>query len=193
MRDTKMTKTVGEHWVCAELARRGWAPALTRDGLERTDILAVGTHLPDRPTIEVQVKTATEGRTDDATSWPLGTKSQQPALNKREWFALVMLPEVSAAMRCFIVPRDHVAAGAWIQHMRWLTDPTAPRGARNAPVDRARTRATTFARYEGRWDLLDKKTDHTPVLLRPELRDLAQTTEVGLPPDHPWRKNLPDW
>lgn len=53
MSDTQMTKSVGEHWVCAELARRGWAPALTRDGLERTDILAVGTHLPDRPTIEV--------------------------------------------------------------------------------------------------------------------------------------------
>jgi hypothetical protein len=39
--DTKMIKTVGEHWVCATLARYGWAPALTRDGLERTDILAV--------------------------------------------------------------------------------------------------------------------------------------------------------
>ena len=52
--DTKMVKTVGEHWVCATLARHGWAPALTRDGLERTDILAVGTHLPERPTVEIQ-------------------------------------------------------------------------------------------------------------------------------------------
>jgi hypothetical protein len=39
--DTKQTKTIGEHHVASELARRGWAPALTRDGLERTDILAV--------------------------------------------------------------------------------------------------------------------------------------------------------
>src|SRR3954451_24010296 len=30
--DTKQTKTIGEHHVAAELARRGWAPALTRDG-----------------------------------------------------------------------------------------------------------------------------------------------------------------
>lgn len=43
MADTKQTKTVGEHHVAAELARRGWAPALTRDGVERTDILAVDT------------------------------------------------------------------------------------------------------------------------------------------------------
>jgi hypothetical protein len=41
--DTKMVKTVGEHWVCATLARHGWAPALTRDGLERTDILSQST------------------------------------------------------------------------------------------------------------------------------------------------------
>ena len=55
-----MTKTVGEHWVCATLARYDWAPALTRDGLERTDILAVNTQLAYRPTVEIQVKTASQ-------------------------------------------------------------------------------------------------------------------------------------
>lgn len=52
-----MTKSAGEHWVCSVLASAGWGAALTRDGLERTDILAVradGT----RRMIEVQVKTA---------------------------------------------------------------------------------------------------------------------------------------
>jgi hypothetical protein len=38
--DTKQTKTIGEHHVASELARRGWAPAMTRDGIERTDIVA---------------------------------------------------------------------------------------------------------------------------------------------------------
>ena len=58
MPDTKMTKTIGEHWVCTTLARLGWAPALTRDAIERTDILAVGTQHADRPRIEIQVKAA---------------------------------------------------------------------------------------------------------------------------------------
>lgn len=49
MVDTKMVKTVGEHWVCATLARRNWAPALTRDAIARTDIPAVGTDLPIGP------------------------------------------------------------------------------------------------------------------------------------------------
>jgi hypothetical protein len=35
-----MVKAAGEHWVASMLARHSWAPALTRDGLERTDILA---------------------------------------------------------------------------------------------------------------------------------------------------------
>lgn len=48
-----MTKSAGEHWTCAELARSKWAPALTRDGIARTDILAVATHLMDRPMIEI--------------------------------------------------------------------------------------------------------------------------------------------
>jgi hypothetical protein len=51
-----MTKSAGEHWVCSVLSRHGWAAALTRDGLERTDILAVQTGGPGRQTIEVQVK-----------------------------------------------------------------------------------------------------------------------------------------
>jgi hypothetical protein len=41
MIDTKMVKTAGEHWACSMLARHGWAPALTRDGTERTDVLTV--------------------------------------------------------------------------------------------------------------------------------------------------------
>jgi len=53
--DTKQTKTIGEHHVASELARRGWAPALTRDGLERTDILAVHTKPASRRMVEVQV------------------------------------------------------------------------------------------------------------------------------------------
>ena len=57
MADTKQTKTIDEHHVAAELARRGWAPALTRDGLERTDILAAHADGTDRRQIEVQVKT----------------------------------------------------------------------------------------------------------------------------------------
>ena len=96
-----MTKTVGEHWVCATLARYGWAPALTRDGLARTDILAVGTLLPNRPTVEIQVKTASDrGGTHHGR---FGDITQLTAASEHEWFVLVLLPELPLPPKAFVV------------------------------------------------------------------------------------------
>jgi len=66
--DTKQTKTIGEHWAASELARHGWAPAMTRDGLARTDILA--SHTQTGQMIQVQVKTSMSG--GPKMSWMLG-------------------------------------------------------------------------------------------------------------------------
>ncbi len=52
--DRKLTGSAGEHHVCSMLARYGWAASLTRDGLERTDILAV--HATQRWMIDVLVR-----------------------------------------------------------------------------------------------------------------------------------------
>ena len=71
-RDTKAVKSVGEFWVCCKLAMNGWAPALTRDGLKRTDILAeYSDSLSDSAAaslISVQVKTSRNER------WPLNAE-----------------------------------------------------------------------------------------------------------------------
>lgn len=191
MVDTKMTKSAGEHATCAALSILGWGAALTRDGLARTDILAVRTS-GERRMIEVQVKAARG--VDDRVSWQLGLKSQLPSESDREWFVLVMVPDVpEAAARSFIVPRDHVAAAAWISHTHWLTDPAAVPGKRNAGVDRARVTAPVWHRYENRWDLLEQSAYSAPVLLPPEYRDLALDPRVGLPPHHRWRRRLPEW
>lgn len=193
MADTKQTKTVGEHHVASELARRGWAPALTRDGLERTDILAVHTAPSERRQIEVQVKAA-RGLRMDRISWPLGTKVQGPSAHEREYFVLVAVPDdESVPPRDFVVPRSHVAAAAWISHMSWLTEPGVPEGQRNAPVDRARVLLPVFEKYEGRWDLLHVDESDVPVLLPPAYRDYAVDERVGLPEGHAWCERLPVW
>lgn len=194
MADTKQTKTIGEHHVAAELARREWAPALTRDGLERTDILAVLTDKDaPRRLIEIQVKAA-RGTNMNRISWPLNAKAQQPSLHGREYFVMVAIPEVSSLpLRNFILPRSHVAAAAWIEHMHWLTEPGIPIGQRNAPVDRSRVRLQTFESYEDRWDFLLADEPAVPVLLPRHYRELAQDGRVGLPPEHPWKKSLPSW
>lgn len=191
--DTKQTKTIGEHHVAAELARRGWAPALTRDGLERTDILAVLAEGAERRLVEIQVKTA-RGARMDSISWPLGSKSQAPSLHDREYFVMVAIPhDLRDRPRSFIVPRVHVAAAAWIEHMNWLTHPDAPPGKRNAPVERSRVQLRTFAAYEDRWDLLNLDQSATPVLLPSHFRELALIQRVGLPPGHEWLRSVPLW
>lgn len=189
--DTKLVKTAGEHWTCAMLARHGWAPALTRDGTERTDVLAVSTRLAHRPTIEVQVKAATQ--IGNRTTWPLNNKAQQPARSQHEWFVFVLLPAVPAPPRGFVVPRDHAAAAAWIVHQDWLTSPDVPEGRRNAPASQARVHDGIWDGYEDRWDLLGAPTGDVAVLLPGSLRERAQLDRVGLPPDHPWATRLPDW
>ncbi len=75
MADTKLVKSAGEHWVCGVLSRLGWAAALTRDGVARTDILAA--HSETGAMIEVQVKTASFG---GHTTFMLGEKGCNPAL-----------------------------------------------------------------------------------------------------------------
>jgi hypothetical protein len=193
MRDTKQSKTIGEHHVAAEMARRGWAPALTRDGLERTDILAVLTTGQERLLVEVQVKTA-RGSRMETISWPLGEKSQRPSAHQHEYFVMVAVPDDnSLAPRSFVVPRIHVAAAAWIEHMDWLTAAGVSPGKRNAPVDRSRVLLSTFQVYEDRWDLLEREQVQSPVLLPAHFRGLAQEGRVGLPPGHEWKEELPVW
>ena len=177
MADTKQTKTIGEHWVASELDRRDWAPAMTRDGLERNDSLAVKA-TDERPMIEVQVKSARG--LDPHVNWPLGAKAQGAPKSDREWFVMVSIhPDNSRPMCGFVVPRAHVAAAAWITHMHWLTEPGRKLGKRNAPVSMSREYREQFAGYEGRWDLLDHSAYESPVLLPPVFRDYAMGERVG--------------
>lgn len=192
MVDTKQTKTIGEHYAAAELARRGWASALTRDGLERTDILAVKTD-SQRRLVEVQVKTAMNSGWK-YVNWPLGDKSQTPSASEQEYFVMVgVLANMAIAPRFFVLPRAQVAAAAWITHQHWLTEPGIPAGKRNVSASRSRVRVRTFEQYEDRWDLLDIDEHECPILLPPEYRDLALEPRVGLPADHPWKVALPAW
>ena len=68
-------------------------------------------------------------------------------------------------MRSFVVPRDHLAAAAWIVHMNWLQDPIVSPGKRNVGVERARIRVEVLVGYEDGWDMLASPTTQAPVLL----------------------------
>jgi hypothetical protein len=189
MADKKLVKSAGEHWVCGVLSRLGWAAALTRDELARTDIL--GAHTETGRMIEVQVKAASFG---SRFSFFLGGKGCDPARTEQEWYVLVGLPESPwGSPRAFIVPRDHVAAATWIRHMEWQTNPEVPPGKRNTAIKAARVDDWVFARYEQRWDLLDQPASKVPIMLPPRFREWALGERVGLRADHPWQMEMPNW
>ena len=104
--DTKMTKSSGEHWVCSMLSQYGWGAALTRDGLERTDILAVHTTEPGRP---MRSPGEVLNYAGPKSSWPLGTKAQGPSQSDREWFVLVLLGRSSSRALAFTQEPNHSA------------------------------------------------------------------------------------
>lgn len=174
--------------MCSVLSRFQWAAALTRDGVARTDILAVhenGRH------VSIQVKTTSPAK---SPRFMTGSKCLAPAISPNEYFVLVALNGTEwGSPRAYVVPRDHLAAAVWIEHQEWLTNPSVPSGKRNTSIDGARTSAAVFARYEQRWDLLNKPTDELPVLLPPRFRTLARDARVLLPPDHPWAVVEPAW
>lgn len=187
--DRKLVGSSGEHYVCYQLARNRWVASLTREGLERSDILAV--HSESRRMIEVQVKTASPMQ---KPIWILGSKGLIPAVSDHEWYVFVALTAGEAtAPRCYVVPRTHVAAATWVVHQNWLTHPDTEPGTRNADVSRARVNVDVWHGYESRWDRLAEPTTHQPVLLPGWIRDRAQEERVGLPPSHPWIVDLPEW
>src|SRR3954468_17491401 len=88
-------------------------------------ILAVradwGAEQPERPMIEVQAKTMRHIR---KPMWRMGAHWLAAAASPREWYVFVLLGEdVRQRPRCWVVPRDHAVAGAWIAHMHWRTEP----------------------------------------------------------------------
>ena len=189
MLDKKLTGSAGEHLVCGVLAQFNWAAALTREGVARTDVLAVNAETSR--TVSIQVKT-TWVNTGSLANWFVGTVLG--AESASEWYVLVKL-EGPAPAGCsyFVAPRDHVAAATWISHQNWLTEPSAKPGTRNSPLSQARIAEPLLMAYKDRWDLLNQSTDDVPVLLPSQLREWALEKRVGLPPGHPWRKTLPDW
>ena len=118
MADNKITKSAGEHWVCSVLSRLHWAAALTRDGVARTDILAV--HETGRH-VSIQVKTTSPAKNP---RFMTGSKCLVPAISTSEYFVLVALSTSEwGSPRAFVVPRDHLAAAVWIEHQRMAVQP----------------------------------------------------------------------
>ncbi|MHB8246490.1 MAG: hypothetical protein ACYDGN_14300 [Acidimicrobiales bacterium] len=185
--DKKLVGSSGEHLVCAVLAQLGWAAALTRDGLARTDLLAVDASTGRAVTIQVKTTWVAAGK---QAEWTCGLKDLEPARSPTEWYVMVKLEGKAPAMaRYFVVPRDHVAAATWIVREAWATDPDVAKPRKRR--DRWCVFESTWKDYEDRWGLLRSPAGDAPVLLSTWCQERCQEERVGLRSDHPWFGALP--
>ncbi len=124
---------------------------------------------------------------------PTGGGQLVPAESDQEWYVLVLLGrDPRERPRCFVVPRDHVVAAAWITHEGWLSDPDVPVGSRKDGT--VRVWPSDFVRYEERWELLDEPTGSVPVLLPSRFEALLREPRIAFPSWHPWWEAAPsDW
>ncbi|HET6203338.1 MAG TPA: hypothetical protein VFI25_11110 [Planctomycetota bacterium] len=108
---TSDTGHAGEHLVMAELLRRGYAAALTRDGSLGIDILAAS---PDGArTVAIQVKTKKRSR-----RWRLRAKDE-----RRTAVVYVLVDLVGERPRFYVVPGAVVAENIARKHRQWLAAP----------------------------------------------------------------------
>ena len=105
----------------------------------------------------------------------------------------MLAPKPPLPLKSFVLPLDHASAATWIVYRNWLTNPAVPEGKRNTALIQAKIEQSIFEKYEDHWELLGTPTSNVEVLLPSWLRDAAQEKRVGLPPDHPWNKDLPQW
>jgi hypothetical protein len=150
----------------------------------------VAVHSSTTRLVEVQVKTASY---TPRPNWRLNLKAQERSKSDHRFVLVALGPWPTEGTNGFVVPRNHVAAAAWITHENWRTEPGVEPGKRNAGIDRARVSATVFEGYLDRWDLLHEPTSDVPVLLPADYRDLTLSDRVGVPLAHPWRENMPNW
>lgn len=73
------------------------------------------------------------------------------------------------------------------------TDILAVQSSAERHIESARIGSEVWDRYADRWDLLDEPAEAAPVMLPAWMRDRIETAGVGLPPDHPWHVEIPEF
>jgi len=145
---TELTGVAGEYYVAAQLAHRGWTPALLHAGASHLDLLARG---PDGRHLGIQVKATATGSCAMSI-----TRTLPVVAGENDWMVMVDLdasqPDRQADF--FIVPLVVAELFAWLgyeAHELWKEQ--AGKATRVGGTTWLKPR--DFAPYRGRWDLLD--------------------------------------
>ena len=147
-----MAGVAGEHFVAAELARRGFLVTLTRGNAPGVDILAYWP--PTQRTVACQVK-ASDGRRKKTGGWILTPKDEDAKLIRSNFFVFVHMPGDLGAPQYSVVPSATVAAIIRADFEAWVSSP-GKNGRKRSPKNGIRHFADKEGKWAGCWNLIEE-------------------------------------
>ena len=144
--DPILTGIAGQHYVAAELCRRGWVATITLRNTRGIDVLA---SRPDvKRVVGIQVKTGQ----DKGRQWPLNAKAEKLA-SPTLFYVFVKLNGPKGNPTFHVVPSKVVARRIRQGHRRWLAQKGRDgRAHRDTPM---RLFLDREDRFLDMWRLLD--------------------------------------
>jgi hypothetical protein len=152
--NNQQVSRAGEHFVAAELHRRGAYAVTFAGNMPRIDILATNTE--QTHTAAIQVKTMTAGTWQ--TSITRGQKREEPTEEETHFWIFVELKNPPAPPHFFVVPEWWIENDIYGAHKDYL----AKHGGKRAITEGSTHHAIKRSRVEqwrDRWDVLGLLTE----------------------------------
>jgi hypothetical protein len=143
---SQLVGIAAEHFVVAELCRRGYIASLTARNTRGVDIQV--SDLEESTFAHIQVKGIQAGR----NRWPLNEKAESLS-RPRLFYVFVRLAGMNERPEFYIIPSDVVAKHVKADHTEWIHKPGL-HGQPHQPTRMRQFPVTAAATYRDKWDVL---------------------------------------
>jgi len=140
------TGIAGEHFVAAEISKRGAIATITLKNVPNIDVLA--SSVDGKRTVNIQVKT---GRR--TTGGFIVGHNPMKTLGKRFFYIFVFLKDVGES-ECWIIPQAVVAKTVELNYQKWIKG--RPAKSKKAPrtLQWKHLKSKRFQKYYNNWKIL---------------------------------------
>jgi len=139
----------GEHFVVAELNKRGAFAVTFAGNMPKIDLIAC--NQDQSRTIHIQVKTKRGGRTWHSSI--VGSKPMNPPADETNFWVFVDLGDLNASPRYWVVPDWWIRDNIYRTHKAYL-DSHGGKRARNPDSTHHAIDESRLKEWQGRWDIL---------------------------------------
>ena len=138
----------GEHFVAAELNKRGAFAVTFAGNMPKIDLIAC--NQDQSRTVHIQVKSKRGGRTWHSST--VGSKPMKPPADETNFWVFVDLGDLDASPRYWVVPDWWIRDNIYRTHQTYL-DSHGGKRARNPDSTHHAINESRLEEWQGRWDI----------------------------------------